>query len=157
MNLDLVMATRSLRLTKRFPSVHSAFVYRGLMQQAFVAPGCAVAITRVTERRVLVRLLGTDCGELGQDPFRELEKSLASDNALELFFDLHSATAASMDVVGSWALWLRRHRARLARVNMLTGSALIRLSAKTVQHFSELGEKARLYTDPTEFAGALHA
>ena len=31
------------------------------------------------------------------------------------------------------------------------------VSSKTVQHFSELGEKARLYTDPTEFAGALHA
>jgi hypothetical protein len=26
-----------------------------------------------------------------------------------------------------------------------------------VQHFSELGDKVRLYADPAEFAGALHA
>ena len=129
-----------------------------MTQRAFIAASCAIAISRVSERRVLVRLLGADHGELGLEPFRELEKNLDDDaGALELFFDLHSATGATMDVVGSWALWLRRHRARLAGVSMLTGSAFVRLSAKTVQGFSQLGDKVRIYADPAEFAGALHA
>jgi hypothetical protein len=103
---------------------------------------------------VLVRLLGQDHGELGAEPFRELEKNLG-DGPLELFFDLYSATGATMDVSSSWALWLRRHRDRLGRVSMLTGSSFVRLSANTVQRFSQLGDKVRLYVDPREFDGAL--
>ena len=128
-----------------------------MTQKAFIAASCAIAISRVAKRRVLVRLLGADHGELGVEPFRELEKSFAEDGLLELFFDLHSAKGATMDVVGSWALWLRRNHARLGRVSMLTGSTFVRLSARTVQHFSELGDKVQLYADPAEFAGALHA
>lgn len=61
---------------------------------------------------MLVRLLGADHGELGLAPFRELERRLEIDGPLELFFDLHAAKGATIQVVGSWALWLRRHRAR---------------------------------------------
>ena len=128
-----------------------------MSQKAFIAGSCCVAISRVAERRVLVRLLGKDYGELGLEPFRELEKSFVDDGPLELFFDLYSATGATMDVSSSWALWLRRHRNRLGRVSMLTGSTFVSLSAKTVQRFSQLGDKVRLYADPAEFAGALQA
>jgi len=128
-----------------------------MSQKAFIAGSCCVAISRVDERRVLVRLLGADHGELGVEPFRELEKNFVDGELLELFFDLRSATGATMDVSSRWAIWLRRNRARLGRVSMLTGSAFIRLSASTVQRFSELGDKVRLYADPTEFAGALNA
>ena len=127
-----------------------------MSQRTFLAASCCVAISRVTERRVLVRLLGTDYGELGLEPFIELEKNLAA-APVELFFDLYSATGATMDVSGSWALWLRRHRDRIGSVSMLTNSLFVRLSAKTVQRFSELGDKVRLYANPTEFDGALHS
>ena len=70
------------------------------MTRAFVAASCAIGISKVAEGRVLVRLLGADHGELGIEPFRELEKSFVDDGLLELFFDLHSATGATMDVVG---------------------------------------------------------
>jgi hypothetical protein len=128
-----------------------------MSQKAFIAASCCVAISRITERRVLVRLLGKDYGELGLEPFRELEKNLVEGAPLDLFFDLYSATGATMDVSSSWALWLRRHRDRLGHVSMLTGSTFVSLSAKTVQRFSQLGDKVRLYADPAEFAGALHA
>lgn len=111
-------------------------------------------MTRIGERRLLVRLLGRDYGELGLAPFHELERSFAH-GPLELFFDLYSATGATVDVSSSWALWLRRHRDRISRVTMLTGSSFVRLSAKTVQRFSQLGDRVQLYTDPAAFAGAL--
>ena len=128
----------------------------GMSQRAFIAGTCCVAISRVAERRVLVRLLGQDHGELGSEPFRELEKNL-DDGPLDLFFDLYSAKGATMDVSSRWALWLRRHRDQLGRVSMLTGSTFVRLSANTVQRFSQLGDKVRLYADPREFNGALRA
>lgn len=125
-----------------------------MFPRAFIAASCCVSISHVSERRVLVRLLGKDYGELGDEPFRELERSLG-EGPLELFFDLYSATGATLDVSSSWALWLRRHRDRLACVGMLTGSSFVRLSARTVQRFSGLDRKVRLYADPVAFDAAL--
>ena len=128
----------------------------GMWQRALIAGTCCVAISRVAERRVLVRLIGKDYGELGREPFNELEKNFGA-GPIELFFDLYGATGATMDVSSSWALWLRRNRDRLGSVSMLTGSPFVRLSAKTVQRFSQLGDKVHLYADPAAFDGALHA
>jgi hypothetical protein len=127
-----------------------------MSQRAFFGATCCVAISQIADRRVLVRLVGKDYGDLGDQPFRELEKSLG-ERPLDLFFDLYAATGATMDVSSSWALWLRRHRARLGRVSMLTSSTFVRLSANTVRRFAQLGDKARLYADPAEFADAFHA
>ena len=74
-------------------------------QRAFIGATCCVAISRVAERRVLVRLLGKDYGGLGAEPFRELEKNLG-DGPLELFFDLYSATGATMDVSSDMAMMI---------------------------------------------------
>lgn len=126
-----------------------------MSQRAFIGASCAVGISSVSERRVLVRLLGADHGELGSEPFRELETRLAQGAPLDVFFDLYSAKGATMDVVGSWALWLHRHRDQLGQVSMLTGSVFVRLSAKTVQGFAQLGDKLRLFADPEKFTHAL--
>lgn len=115
---------------------------------------CSIAISRLGVARVLVVLQGRDRGELGREPFVELEKSFVPGKPLDLFIDLQAAVGASLDVSGSWAIWLRANKERLAQVSMLTGSSYIQLSAQAVQRFSELGEKARIYTDRSEFEKA---
>lgn len=116
---------------------------------------CSLAISRPAAGRLLVVLSGRDRGQLGAEPFAALERELESGQPLELFIDLEDAVGASLDVSGSWALWLRRNRARLARVSMLTGSYFVQLSAQAVKRFSELGEKAHLYSDRSAFESAL--
>lgn len=123
----------------------------------FETDECRVEISRVGTSRVLVVLHGRDRGSLGRVPFLQLEKLLAEQETLELFFDLHEAEGATLEVSGSWAVWLRNNKSRLAHVSMLTGTPYVTLSAKTVQRFSELGERLRLYTDQGAFTAALHA
>jgi hypothetical protein len=123
----------------------------------FEAKDCTVTIAKVREGRVLVTLEGRDRGELGREPFAELEKSFSAEYGLTLFIDLEAAVGASLDVSGSWAVWLRANRQNLEQVHMLTGSYFVELSAQTVKRFSDLGEKVRLYTDRGAFEAALQA
>jgi hypothetical protein len=123
----------------------------------FVAPECTIEVARLRAGRVLVKLEGRDRGQLGREPFAAIEENFSPDRPLELFIDLQSAVGASLDVSGSWAIWLRANRANLAKVSMLTGSSFIQLSAQAVQRFSELGEKAQIYSDRDEFESAYRA
>jgi hypothetical protein len=122
----------------------------------FEAGECTIVIASIDDERVLVVFRGKDRGELGSDPFRDLESRFVAGRPLELFFDLQSAVGATLEVSGKWAVWLRNNQGRLTRVSMLTGSPFVRLSAKVVKRFSRLGEKLQLYTDPSAFAGALY-
>jgi hypothetical protein len=123
----------------------------------FEAKDCTVTITQVREGCALVTLEGSDRGELGREPFAELERSFSATHRLTLFIDLEAAVGASLDVSGSWAVWLRANRQNLEGVNMLTGSYFVELSAQTVKRFSDLGEKVRLFTDRAAFEAALQA
>jgi hypothetical protein len=123
----------------------------------FEAKECSVTISKVREGCVLVVLEGRDRGELGRGPFAELEKSFSAGHGLTLFIDLEAAVGASLDVSGSWAVWLRANRQNLEQVIMLTGSYFVELSAQTVKRFSDLGEKVRLCSDRGAFERALQA
>lgn len=118
---------------------------------------CRLAISMLSQTRVLVVLEGRDVGQLGREPFKQLEESFEAGEPIELFFDLRNALSATMEVSGSWAIWLRTHAARLRHVSMLTARPVIGLSAKTVHSFSLLGEKVRLYSDAAAFETALRA
>jgi hypothetical protein len=63
--------------------------------------------------------------------------------------------AVALDVSGSWARWLRSQRDALKRVNMLTGSRFVALTANFVRDFAELGDLMRVYSDPVSFDDAL--
>jgi hypothetical protein len=126
-------------------------------ERRFETDECSIVISQVHKGRVLVVFQGCDRGKLGREPFQELEKNLELEGPLELFFDLHSAIGATLDVSGKWAIWLRANNKRLSRVSMLTGSPFVHLSAKAVKRFSELGDKLQLFSDPRDFAGALRA
>ncbi len=103
---------------------------------------------------VFVAIDGTDVGELGEQPFRALERRLTN-GRVELFIDAHEARGPSIDVSGEWALWLRKHRDRLLHVSMLTGSRLVELSVSFASAFAELGDSMRSYSDRCAFEGAL--
>ena len=115
---------------------------------------CRLAIERPAAGVVVLRLTGWDVGEFGDAPMKEMAKDLAG-APLELFIDARAVKGATIDVSNEWALWLRANRARFAEISMLTGSPFIKLTAKFVQRFSDLGELMRIYTDAAAFDAAL--
>jgi hypothetical protein len=124
------------------------------VSQRFETAECTIDIAHLRAGRVLVKLEGRDRGQLGREPFAVIERSFSAERPLELFIDLQSAVGASLDVSSSWAIWLRANKQHLAKVSMLTGSSFVQLSAQAVQRFSELGDKAQIYSDRDEFERA---
>jgi hypothetical protein len=122
---------------------------------SFQSAHCTLTISRPRSGVVLVVLEGRDLGELGDAPFRELSKDVSSGDRIELFIDARAAISATMDVSGSWAVWLGAHKERFEHVSMLTGSRFIQLSAEIVRNFSALGDTMRLYTEAAAFDAAL--
>jgi hypothetical protein len=116
---------------------------------------CVIAVKRPAEGIVVVTLEGHDIGELGDGPFRELEKDFVPDRSLQLFIDARRGKTASIGVSGEWARWLGEHRDRFLRISMLTGSRFIQMSANLVRRFAGLGAKMHLYSEPAAFDGAL--
>lgn len=104
---------------------------------------------------VVVVLEGSDVGEVGDAPFKLLERYVASDTPTELFIDARHGRGASVEVGTAWAMWLRRHRSRLRRVAMLTRTRVLRLSADLIQRFSGLEDAMEVYEDPAQFDAQL--
>lgn len=119
--------------------------------QEFATEECRVVISPVASSRILVVFEGRDRGNLGRQPFQALESHLAGADGVDLYFDLERAGGATLDVSSSWAQWLRANRVRLRRVSMLTGSSFVAISARTVERFAGLGNKARIYADRASF------
>ncbi|MBS2023184.1 MAG: hypothetical protein JST92_12285 [Deltaproteobacteria bacterium] len=119
----------------------------------------SMTIDRRAPSVVVVRITGSDVGELGDAPFRELERQLAQ-GPFSLFIDARKTKGASIDVSNLWARWLRTHRDDLVRIHMLTGSRYVQMTADFVRRFAELGDAMLIYTDPGAFdealGGALH-
>jgi hypothetical protein len=115
----------------------------------------SLTIHRPAPRVVLLVLVGSDAGQFGDAPFKELAQDLHADGQLELFIDARSGKAASLDVSSEWAIWLGGNKRSFRHVSMLTGSRFIQLSAGFVRRFADMGDLMRLYTDPAAFEGAL--
>lgn len=120
------------------------------------SPSSTLEIKRPARGIAVLVVTGTDIGEHGDGPFRELAKDVEA-GAFELFVDARESQAVALDVSGDWARWLARHRERLVRINMLTGSRFVALTANFVRNFAELGERMRIYTDAVAFDAALGA
>jgi hypothetical protein len=123
----------------------------------FQGVNCVIEVRRPRAGVVVVMLSGTDTGELGEAPFRELQIDLERHSAITLFIDARLGRAASVDVSGRWASWLRANRSRLREVHMLCATRFIELSADMVRRFAELGDTMRLYRDEALFEAELAA
>jgi hypothetical protein len=124
---------------------------------------CELTIERPAPDVLLLKLSGHDVGELGDAPFKELARDFpdaaehASARPCELFIDAREGQGASIDVSGSWAQWLREHKAQLRAIHFLTASRFIQLSADFVRKFAELGERMRIYTEAAAFDDELES
>ena len=116
---------------------------------------CVLTVERLAPGVVRIVFSGTDVGELGDAPFRELDARVAGPSPLDLFIDARAARAASVEVSGDWARWMRSRRADLGRVHMLTATRFVELSADLVRRFAGLEGAMRVYTDPAAFEEAL--
>lgn len=117
----------------------------------------SIRIERPAPGVVVMRITGHDVGELGDAPFREIERALEECAPVELYVDARESTGVTTDVSGAWAGWLVKHKAELAHVSMLTRSKFVQVTAKFVQRFGDLTDKMRLYTDERAFDEALAA
>jgi hypothetical protein len=114
-----------------------------------------ITIHRPAPGVVLVIFTGPDLGEFGDKPFHELAKDLATGLPLELFIDASGCIGPTVNVSSDWAQWMITHRTQLYRVNLLSGSRYVEVTANFVRRFTEFGERMRIYTDNDAFYRAL--
>ena len=71
---------------------------------------CSIVLGQPAASTILLRIAGTDTGELGDAPMRALDGWLASSGPMKLFIDARAVRGASIDVSSEWAAWLNDHR-----------------------------------------------
>lgn len=118
---------------------------------------CTLALEQPAAGVVVLRISGTDTGEFGEAPMQALSQWLDCGAPVELFIDARDVRGASIEVSGDWAVWLSRHKERLAGVTMLTGSRFIQVTAEFVRRFAALDGIMRVSTDPAAFDAELAA
>lgn len=116
---------------------------------------CSAVIERPAPGVAVVSLAGMDTGELGDAVMRELSNDLAQFGSIELFIDAREVRGVSVEVSGKWALWLRRRHSQFHRINMLTGSRYVEITAEFVRRFSDLGSLMRIFKDRADFDQSL--
>jgi hypothetical protein len=112
---------------------------------------CSIVLERLADAIVLLRISGTDTGELGDAAMRALDGWLASCGPAKLFIDARAVRGASIDVSSEWAAWLKEHRIQLQSITMLTGSKFIQVTAEFVRRFADLNGIMWVCTEPAVF------
>jgi hypothetical protein len=123
----------------------------------FQGKHCSVKLRQLGGRVLLLEISGRDIGEHGDRPMVALAGLLSPSREAELFIDARRVLGATTDVSAAWALWLAQHRGVFSRVNMLTGSRFVQLTADFVRKWAELQDTMRIYTDAAAFETALIA
>ena len=121
----------------------------------YECPNFRLGIERPASGFVVVRLAGSDAGEFGDDPLRELDRDLADDRLIELYIDARDVQGVTVEVIHQWSAWLHRWRARFKRVTMLTGTWYIKLTAGYVRRFAGLEDIMVHHADSAQFDRAL--
>jgi hypothetical protein len=117
----------------------------------YECPNFRLDIERPAPGIVVVRLAGSDAGEFGDDPLRELDRDLADDRLIELYIDARHVQGVTVAVIHEWSAWLHRWRARFKRVTMLTGTWYIKLTAGYVRRFAGLEDIMVYHGDSAQF------
>jgi len=117
---------------------------------------CAFAIERPAPGVLVLRISGTDVGELGDAPMRGLDDCLTGAPPVRFFIDARETRGASIEVSAEWAVWLKSRKPHFSRISMLVAGRFIELTADFVRRFAELEGVMRIYTDPAAFDAALN-
>lgn len=118
---------------------------------------CVLCIQQFPGGVVLIHITGSDVGEFGDAPMRQLNERIAGGETIELFIDARDVRGASIEVSGEWARWLAAHKIQLRQVSMLTGSRYIQITADFVRRFADLQGVMKVYTDAMAFDADLLA
>lgn len=148
-----MLATWATRLS----AFEGIMVYEPLPSVQHEGIHCNLSIHRPAPAVAVVVLSGSDIGEFGDLPMRELKKDLGLFKAIELFIDARAVRGASVEVSAEWALWMRAHRASFKRINMLTGSRYIQITATFVRRFAGLADLMNVFTEHAAFEESLVA
>ncbi|WP_263416357.1 hypothetical protein [Terriglobus albidus] len=127
----------------------------GLKSASFEGAHFAVELEQLSETLILMRLTGTDTGELLDAPIKVLDEWVAGVNAVEFFIDARNVRGASIDVSSEWSAWFTQNRSRFKTITMLTGSKLIQITAEFVRRFAGLNGIMWVCTEPNVFDLAL--
>jgi|SRR4051812_14971982 hypothetical protein len=120
-------------------------------QVRYEGVSCTLTIKRLRPGTVVLLFKGRDVGEFGDAPFQELALDLQQGGPLTLFVNGRDTLAASLDVSGDWAAWLRANREKIARLDILVGSRFLQFTAEFVRRFSGFEDRMRVYTDAEAF------
>jgi hypothetical protein len=112
---------------------------------------CSIVLEQPAASAILLRISGTDTGELGDAPMRALDGWLATCGPVKLFIDARAVRGASIDVSSEWAAWLKERRTQLQSITMLTGSKFIQITAEFVRRFADLNGIMWVCTEPAVF------
>jgi hypothetical protein len=123
----------------------------------FEGVNCSLVIRRPKPGVVVATFKGSDIGEFGDAPFRELAADLVENKRIDFFVDGRETPATSLDVSGSWANWLREHKDQIRRLDILCGSRFLQFTAEFVRRFSGFEDRMRIYTDAAAFEAELAA
>ena len=127
----------------------------GLKSVSFEGAHFAVELEQISESLIVMRLRGTDTGELLDAPIRTLDEWLIGVDAVELFIDARNVRGASIDVSSEWSAWFTANRAQFKSITMLTGSKFIQITAEFVRRFAGLNGIMWVCTEPEVFDLAL--
>jgi phage regulator Rha-like protein len=127
----------------------------GLKSVSFEGAHCAVVLEQLSESLIVMRLTGTDTGELRDAPIKTLNEWLVGVNAVEFFIDARNVRGASVDVSSEWSAWFTANRTRFKTITMLTGSKFIQITAEFVRRFAGLNGIMWVCTEPKVFDLAL--
>lgn len=127
----------------------------GLKSLNFEGAYCAVVLEHLSESLIVMRLSGTDTGELRDAPMKTLDEWLAGAKAVEFFIDARNVRGASIDVSSEWSAWFTANRARFKTITMLTGNKFIQITAEFVRRFAGLDGIMWVCTEPEVFDLAL--
>lgn len=124
---------------RRLQGLSGAFIYRRLR------PGV-----------LLTSFKGRDTGEFGTEPLDLVaQEHRLFEKPVEWFFDASDPENITRAVSEQWTVWLRRHRAVLARMHVLTADQETHLRISVARHFSDSLREMVLYTERPKWERAL--
>lgn len=127
----------------------------GLKSVSFEGAHFAVELEQLSETLIVMRLRGTDTGELLDAAIKVLDEWLVGVNAVEFFIDARNVRGATIDVSSEWAAWFTENRSHFKTITMLTGSKFIQITAEFVRRFAGLNGMMWVCTEPKVFDLAL--
>jgi hypothetical protein len=119
---------------------------------------CTFVFTRIRPGVLLTSISGLDSGELGTAPLDEVEAEFERFRTpLEWFVDASAAMNARSGVFQQWTGWLDSNRAKLQRIQVLTGTKPAHLTISIARHLSNTDTLMTVYTEQEEFTKVLRA